>query len=123
MNRWSKYCVVCLSCCILLSVSYLYYKQHIRMSSNLDWKEMLPYFASKGDAFACSTYFEFGGVLNRNPSMVFLDGQKSVCLDEGVAPVPGDCLIYSFGNNGEWSFDEQMEAYGCSVFAFDPSGW
>ena len=49
------------------------------------------------------------------------DGQKAVCLDPQVRPPPGDCIIYSFGISNEWSFDEAMEAYGCRVFAFDPS--
>ncbi len=26
-------------------------------------------------------------------------------------------------NNGEWSFDDQMEVYGCQVHTFDPSVW
>lgn len=76
-----------------------------------------------GDPSACRVYYEFGGVLNRKPSMIFLDGQKSVCVDEGVRPDPDDCLVYSFGNNGEWSFDDQMEVYGCQVHTFDPSVW
>jgi hypothetical protein len=37
-----------------------------------------------------------------------------------VAPQPGNCLIYSFSIGGDWSFDEQMERYGCQVYAFDP---
>ena len=49
------------------------------------------------------------------------DGQKAVCLDPQVRPPPGDCLVYSFGIGGDWSFEEAMEAYGCRVFAFDPS--
>jgi hypothetical protein len=55
----------------------------------------------------------------RNPSGI--DGQKAVCMDPQVAPNPENCLVYSFGINNEWSFDEQMENYGCRVFAFDPS--
>ena len=56
-----------------------------------------------------------------NPSG--LDGQKAVCIDPSVAPQPKNCIVYSFGINNEWSFDEDdMEIYGCEVFAFDPSG-
>jgi hypothetical protein len=89
---------------------------------NLTWKEILPLF-SRRDSSACRTYYEFGGVINRLSSLTFLDGQKSVCLDPGVAPTPDKCVVYSFGNNGEWSFDEQIELYGCDVYVFDPSVW
>ena len=68
---------------------------------------------------ACKLFQDFGGVVIQNPTA--LDGQKSICLDRGVAPPPGQCLIYSFGINNEWSFDDVMEKYGCSVYAFDPS--
>lgn len=50
-----------------------------------------------------------------------LDGQKAVCVDPKVAPLPDKCLVYSFGIDDEWSFDEQIGLYGCQVFAFDPS--
>lgn len=93
-----------------------------KKNETLTWKDMLPWFA-RMDASVCKTYYEFGGVLNRLPSLSFLDGQKSVCLDPGVAPVPDQCIVYSFGNNGEWSFDEQIETYGCDVYVFDPSVW
>lgn len=55
----------------------------------------------------------------KNPSG--LAGQKAVCIDPKVAPKPGKCLVYSFGINNEWSFDEEMDLYGCEVFSFDPS--
>ena len=66
---------------------------------------------------SCRLFNQFGGV-----AMSYsIDGQKSVCLDTEVRPYPGNCLVYSFGINNEWSFEDQMEEYGCDVFAFDPS--
>ena len=68
---------------------------------------------------SCKLAHDFGGKMMNNPSG--FDGQKAVCLDPGVRPEGGKCLIYSFGINNEWSFDDTMEKYGCEVFAFDPS--
>jgi hypothetical protein len=68
---------------------------------------------------SCRLAHDFGGQILRNPSGK--DGQKAVCIDPQVAPQPSKCLVYSFGINNEWSFDEEMEQYGCQVFAFDPS--
>ncbi|KAK2705492.1 hypothetical protein QYM36_015773 [Artemia franciscana] len=48
-------------------------------------------------------------------------GNYTVCMSKGVAPSKKDCLVYSFGINFEWSFDEKAEDYGCQVFSFDPS--
>jgi len=57
----------------------------------------------------------------KNGTIRAFDGQKAVCLDKDVAPRPGHCLVYSFGINYEWSFDEEMETYGCNVYSFDPT--
>ena len=68
---------------------------------------------------SCGLIHDFGGQLLRNPSAI--DGQKAVCLDRDVAPRPRKCLVYSFGVNYDWSFEDLMEKYGCEIFAFDPS--
>ena len=49
------------------------------------------------------------------------DGGWNVCHDRKYRPeVP--CIVYSFGINNDWSFDESMSTvYGCNVFSFDPS--
>lgn len=48
-------------------------------------------------------------------------GGYYVCLSPPFTPVPGNCLVYSFGISLDWSFDEAMAEYGCEVHAFDPS--
>lgn len=68
---------------------------------------------------SCQLSHDFGGVMMDNPSG--LAGQKAVCIDPRVAPKPGKCLVYCFGIQDDWSFDETMARYGCEVFAFDPS--
>lgn len=56
-----------------------------------------------------------------NLTLAGIDGQKSVCLDPGLAPPPGICVVYSFGLSDDWSFESAMALYGCDVYAFDPS--
>ena len=72
---------------------------------------------------SCQISQYFGGFLVSSPNgmKVSFDGQKAVCLDYAVAPPPNKCLVYSFGINNEWSFDDAMELYGCEIFSFDPS--
>ncbi|XP_032777390.2 uncharacterized protein LOC116916277 isoform X2 [Daphnia magna] len=76
---------------------------------------------------SCRLYFEFGGRVYRdgnemeNLTLAGIDGQKSVCLDPGLAPPPGICVVYSFGLSDDWSFESAMALYGCDVYAFDPS--
>ncbi|KAK2717615.1 hypothetical protein QYM36_006403 [Artemia franciscana] len=68
---------------------------------------------------ACKSKKSFGGKFY---SKRFYDGNKTLCLDSDVMPDQnGKCLIYSFGVNDDWSFEEAMQVYGCKVLAFDPS--
>ncbi|XP_045614453.2 probable methyltransferase-like protein 24 [Procambarus clarkii] len=67
--------------------------------------------------YPCKHLKMFGGVKHRD----FFDGDKWACMDSPLAPPPTRCLVYSFGINNEWSFDDAMAAYGCQVFSFDPS--
>ena len=95
----------------------------------LTMEEIIKYLAWTNST-ACSLTHDFGG------NVVFtvgLDGQKAVCLDPLVRPERSsggwpvvttkftECLVYSFGINNDWTFDEAMEAFGCRVYAFDPS--
>ena len=59
----------------------------------------------------------------RQNSAAYVDGHKYVCLDAELRPLvtAADCLVYSFGISIDWSFDWEMEAFGCTVEAFDPS--
>lgn len=84
----------------------------------------LDFLSVKNDEGSCYLFFEFGGRVYRernNSNISIIDGQKAVCLDAGVAPQSGVCVVYSFGNSNEWSFDSTMDSYGCDVFIFDPS--
>ena len=64
-------------------------------------REIIEYFYWSNRS-SCQLVHDFGGQMLRNPSG--LDGQKAVCLDSAVRPQSGDCIVYSFGINHEWSF-------------------
>ena len=72
---------------------------------------------------SCALVQDFGGKMMSVGDKAGLDGQKAVCLDPPqLAPPVNRCVVYSFGINDEWSFDEAMASYGCRVFSFDPKG-
>ncbi|XP_063425402.1 probable methyltransferase-like protein 24 [Mytilus trossulus] len=49
------------------------------------------------------------------------DGGWNVCHDKPYRP-PFPCLVYSFGINKDFSFDDFIvKTYGCDVHSFDPS--
>jgi hypothetical protein len=85
---------------------------------SLTYSQLEQYFLWTNQS-SCQLSHAFGGKIMQNPSGIA--GQKSVCIDSRIAPIPSQCLVYSFGISNEWSFDEQMELYGCEVYSFDPS--
>ena len=127
---------------------YLIINILLNIAAIIDWKnfqvESLPghlemdyfYWSNRS---SCRLVQYFGGVLSRRPAnasiavgdfasgdispVVGYDGHYAVCLDPiHVAPRPDDrCIVYSFGIKNEWSFDDAMEKYGCTVYAFDPA--
>ncbi|VDI18203.1 Hypothetical predicted protein [Mytilus galloprovincialis] len=51
------------------------------------------------------------------------DGGWNVCHDKPYRP-PVPCLVYSFGINNDFSFDDFIvKTYGCDVHSFDPRCW
>ena len=81
--------------------------------------EMFEYFEWSNRS-SCRLAHDFGGQILNNPSGI--DGQKAMCIQPGhLSPPAGKCLVYSFGINNDWTFDEAMERYGCQVYSFDPS--
>nr|XP_045609168.1 uncharacterized protein LOC123764963 [Procambarus clarkii] len=64
----------------------------------------------------CTMMAQFGG---KPPAPV--DGAKYVCLDKRFNIKPGNCTVFSFGVNNEWSFEDDFAKYGCKVYAFDPT--
>lgn len=84
-------------------------------------EELFKYMSWK-EPEACSWIAGVGGKfvgLHLDNTTAVLDGEKSMCMDDKIAPIRGKCLIYSFGIGNNWSFEELMEQYGCQVYAFD----
>lgn len=77
---------------------------------NMTFQHLVDYIRWTNES-SCRLEKDFGGNV---------DGKKSVCLDQNIGPEPGNCLVYSFGINHEWLFDEAIANYGCQVYAFDP---
>jgi hypothetical protein len=51
---------------------------------------------------------------------VRLMGNYYICFDEPYKPkLP--CLVYSFGIDNDFTFDDAMAEAGCEVYSFDPS--
>ncbi|XP_047478320.1 uncharacterized protein LOC125031504 isoform X2 [Penaeus chinensis] len=65
----------------------------------------------------CQSAETVGGLYNWKKDV--LEGSKVVCMDPDVTPKKRGCVVYSFGVEDEWSFEEEMEGYGCEVWAFD----
>ena len=87
----------------------------------LTGQQLTDYF-SWSNSGSCNLVQDFGGVMIFVDDIPAIDGQKAVCLDRPhLAPSLDGCVVYSFGINNEWSFDETMAKYGCQVYAFDPS--
>lgn len=70
---------------------------------------------------SCKLAVDFGFWIYSGDGVSAPDGHKAVCLDSPVSPVYGDCLVYSFGINNQWTFDDAMAQFGCQVYSFDPS--
>lgn len=93
---------------------------HFRPAERMSAKEMFRYLHWTNSS-SCLFAVDFGfNVVIGNP-IAAPDGHKAVCLDQFISPEFDNCLVYSFGINNQWSFDEAMAQYGCQVYAFDPS--
>ena len=67
----------------------------------------------------CSFLKKIGG--QWKSSCGHLEDEKTMCMDNLHYKVQKkECLIYSFGINSHWDFEEFMANIGCRVHVFDP---
>ncbi|EFX64307.1 hypothetical protein DAPPUDRAFT_266643 [Daphnia pulex] len=136
--RLTLYAVACVGLSVIVFVVYSPFRQQILLrvpmlqslimagqkpAESMSPEEVFQYLHWTNCA-ACQLPVDFGFVMARsgNPGGVaHPDGQKLVCLDQFIAPVFNNCLVYSFGINNQWTFDEDMAQFGCHVYSFDPS--
>ncbi|XP_023227540.1 methyltransferase-like protein 24 [Centruroides sculpturatus] len=99
--------------CRTLRILYLeWYDESLRNLDTLD--SLLAYI--RHPPTLCRAALTLGGALDDKHH---IDKDKVVCLKPGPGLRP-NCIVYSFGINSDWSFDESMEKYGCRVYSFDP---
>ncbi|CAL4107318.1 unnamed protein product, partial [Meganyctiphanes norvegica] len=69
----------------------------------------------------CNHSEVFGGIHGIWKKVPIFDGDKVICFDKEFDINPKKCLVYSFGINNEWSFDDALARFGCTIYAFDPT--
>jgi len=52
----------------------------------------------------------------------YVDFSYPICFDDEVWNNSTDCIVYSYGNDNNWHFEEQMiNEHSCTVYTFDPN--
>ena len=68
----------------------------------------------------CKELKKFGG--GYQTKCKYTDGSKFICMDDLMSDIKnGECLIYSFGIDEDWSFEDVMSKVGCKIYAHDPT--
>ena len=68
----------------------------------------------------CKEMKKFGG--HYSTKCKYTDGAKFVCMDDLLVDIQNnECLIYSFGIDKDWTFEDAMSSFGCKVYAHDPT--
>ncbi|XP_023234512.1 methyltransferase-like protein 24 [Centruroides sculpturatus] len=119
IHKWILPVFICFTLLLLLgyrTLKILYLDWYDSSLRNLDTLESLLAYIRHPPTL-CKTTLTLNGTYDDKHHVV--DRNNVVCLKPG----PGlrtNCIVYSFRIDGDWSFDESMEKYGCRVYAFDP---
>ncbi|XP_032788630.2 methyltransferase-like protein 24 [Daphnia magna] len=97
-----------------------YWTNNMKAIESMSVEEMYRYLRWTNST-SCHNAVDFGFNVGNFNGVTAIDGHRAVCLDKHISPAVDDCLVYSFGINNEWAFDEAMAKFGCQVYSFDPS--
>ena len=90
----------------------------LKLQESENLRQLFNRFVMNPHSGRCSKIQRFGGEFKT--SCKYWDGHKFVCVDELYKDLQiGECLIYSFGIDSDYSFEEAMDQFGCKVYAFD----
>lgn len=102
--------------------SELSIKQVQNISDDLEMTDIKDFFSYvENPNKTCNHSKIFGGSRSKYKNIPFVDGDKVVCMDAEFNISPHQCLVYSFGINNDWAFDDAMARYGCQIYSFDPT--
>jgi hypothetical protein len=52
----------------------------------------------------------------------YTDGSKFIWMADLISDIKnGECIIYSFGIDEDWSFEDVMSKLGCQIYAHNPT--
>ena len=125
-RSWKEICILLMT--VVTLVTYWNRRRVCRSShvSTMDVGSMSPVnltgYLYWSNAASCRIAHDFGGKFTKLKKHVsYFDGHKKMCMDKQFRPEVNNCVVYSFGINDEWSFDEAVEKMGCQIYAFDPT--
>jgi predicted small secreted protein len=75
--------------------------------------------------YNCRNKVRIGGkkeyIQNAPNNLWRIDGAWFICLDESFKLNKNNCLVYSFGINNDYTFDQVIRyEYECNIYSFDP---
>ncbi len=96
----------------------------VQSGENVAKNQILDYLEYQNTS-SCARADNVGGI-RLHPRYPLFKGFKSICLDEGSGPTPGNCTVYSLrlrptdnreDETAERSFENAMKLFGCQVIS------
>ena len=94
--------------------------KNLNSIDDANFLDMFHQFIQNPMSSVCKVMTKFGGSYSKKCK--YTDGGKFVCMDDLQLDIQNkECLIYSFGIDKDWTFEDVMGEFGCKVFAHDPT--